>query len=119
MEELINILNDLKTDLNANFFEGKYSPSYYIKSNSVSNKELPNSNGRQLVTIYEYEEQNYFENGQNFGYIALQNKNSKRTATAIVTEDCDLGVLTKEEYLKFFEIISLKEKQNLFELLKL
>ena len=71
------------------------------------------------MTIYEYEEQNYFENGQNFGYIALQNKNSKRTATAIVTEDCDLGVLTKEEYLKFFEIISLKEKQNLFELLKL
>jgi len=119
MEELINKLNDLKADLNANFFEGKYSPSYYIKSNSVPNKELPNSNGRQLVTIYEYEEQNYFENGQNFGYIALQNKNSKRTATAIVTEDCDLGVLTKEEYLKFFEIISLKEKQNLFELLKL
>jgi len=119
MEELINKLNDLKTDLNANFFEGKYSPSYYIKSNSVLNKELPNSNGRQLVTIYEYEEQNYFENGQNFGYIALQNKNSKRTATAIVTEDCDLGVLTKEEYLKFFEIISLKEKHNLFELLKL
>ena len=119
MEELINKLNDLKTDLNANFFEGKYSPSYYIKSNSVPNKELPNTNGRQLVTIYEYEEQNYFENGQNFGYIALQNKNSKRTATAIVTEDCDLGVLTKEEYLKFFEIISLKEKQNLFDLLKL
>ena len=88
-----------------------------MKSNNVINTQL-DSKGRELVNIYTYEEMSIFEDGQNFGFIALQSKNCKRVATAIVIEDCDLGVLNKDEYLQFFEIISNKEKKNLYELLK-
>jgi hypothetical protein len=70
------------------------------------------------VNVYKYEEMSTFENGQNFGYIALQSKSCKRAATAIVIQDSHLGVLTKEEFLKFFEMLSNKEKTILFELLK-
>ena len=88
-----------------------------MKSNNVINTHLE-AKGRELVNIYTYEEMSIFEDGQNFGFIALQSKNCKRVATAIVIEDCDLGVLNKDEYLQFFEIISNKEKKNLYELLK-
>ena len=117
MEELIEIIKNPKLVFYEDPFLGIYSPKYYIKSNSVINTKLE-SKGRKLVNIYIYEEMSTFENGQTFGFIALQSKNSKRIATAIVTEDSNLGVLTKEEYLKFFEFLSNKEKKNLYDLLK-
>ena len=108
---------NLTNDLIENNIIGENSPKIYLKSNNVVNRDL-DSKGRKLVTAYHYEEMSTFENGQTFGFIALVSKASKRASTAIVTEDCDLGVLTKEEYLQFFELLSMKEKKNLYELLR-
>ena len=102
---------------NKYYFSGEMSPKIYLKSNNVQDRELGPKN-RKLVNIYHYEDMNTFESGQTFGFIALVSKTCKRASTVIVIEDCDLGVLTKEEYLKFFEEISSKEKKNLYELLK-
>ena len=100
-----------------NYLEGENSVKVYLKSNNVQNRDL-DPNGRKLVNIYHYEEMSSFESGQTFGFIALVSKACKRASTAIVVEDSDLGVLTKEEYLQFFELLSSKEKKNLYELLK-
>ena len=117
MEDIINIISEQSQNLGEDNYSGKSSPNYYIKSNNVINSELE-SKGRKLVNYYKYEEMNSFEQGQTFGFIALQSKSCKRAATAIVVEDSDLGVLNKEEYLEFFEMLSNKEKKNLYELLK-
>ena len=117
MEELIEIIKNPKYIFDEDPFLGLYNPRYYIKSNNVPNAKLE-SKGRKLVTVFNYEEMSSFENGQTFGFVALQSKSSKRIATAIVVEDCDLGVLTKDEYFEFFEILSNKEKKNLYDLLK-
>ena len=117
IEEVIEIIKNPKLFFNEDPFLGIYNPKFYMKTNNVINTKLE-SKGRKLVNIYTYEEMSTFENGQTFGFIALQSKNSKRVATAIVVEDSDLGVLTKEEYIQFFEILSNKEKKNLYELLK-
>ena len=116
MEELVDRITHPKLIFEESPFMGENTPSYYLKSNNVTNMEL-DSKGRKLINVYVYEEMSSFENGQTFGYIALESKNCKRAATAIVTEDSDLGVLTKEEYKSFFEIISTREKKNLYELL--
>ena len=117
MEDLINIIYEKRKTFDENNYSGENTPNYYIKSNSVINSDLE-SKGRKLVNYYKYEEMNSFEQGQNFGFIALQSKSCKRSATAIVVKDSDLGVLNKEEYLEFFEMLSNKEKKNLYELLK-
>ena len=116
MEEILEIIKNPKYIFKENQFLGINNPRYYIKSNNVTNTKLE-SKGRKLVNIFNYEEMSTFENGQTFGFIALQSKNSKRAATSIVVEDSDLG-LTKDEYFEFFEILSNKEKKNLYELLK-
>ena len=85
----------------------------YLKANNVHDLELE-SLGRKLVHVYHYEEMSTFDSGQTFGFIALQSKACKRASTAIVVEGCDLGVLTKDEYLQFFESINMKEKKNYF-----
>ena len=117
MEELVDKINHPRLMFDESQFLGENSPKNYLKANNVSNPNL-DSKERKLVYIYKYEEMNSFENGQTFGFIALQSKNCKRAATAIASEDCDLGVLNKEEYIKFFEMLSNKEKKNLYELLK-
>ena len=99
------------------FLPGENSPKNYLKSVNVPNRDL-DSSGRKFVNIYHYEEMTTFENGQTFGFIALHSKLSKRESTAIVVEDCDFGVLSKEEYIQFFELISSKEKKNLYDLLR-
>ncbi len=112
------VLNDEdnKDSINS-FLPGENSPKNYLKSVNVPNRDL-DSNGRKLVYIYHYEEMTTFENGQTFGFIALHSKMSKRASTAIVVEDCDFGVLSKEEYIQFFELISSREKKNLYDLLR-
>lgn len=117
MEDVVERINHPKYIFNEGPFTGENSPKHYMKSNNVADTQLE-SKGRKLVNIYNYEEMSSFENGQTFGFIALQSKNSKRAATAIVVEDSNLGVLTKDEYSQFFEIMSNKEKKNLYELLK-
>ena len=116
MEEIIEIIKRPKLVFNDDIFMDN-SPKNYIKSNNVINTKLQEKD-RKLVNIFIYEEMSIFEDGQTFGFIALQSKNSKRAATAIALENCDLGVLTKDEYIEFFEIISNREKKNLYELLK-
>ena len=112
-QNLINEENNINKNLT-----GKNSPKEYLKSNNVINREL-DPTGRKLINVYLYEEMNTFENGQTFGFIALQNKINKRASTAITIEDTDLGVLSKEEYIEFFEILSTKEKRILFDLLRI
>ena len=99
------------------FHSGENSVQNYLKSNNVKDLDLE-SRDRKLVHVYHYEEMNTFVSGQTFGFIALQSKACKRASTAIVIEGCDLGVLTKDEYLQFFEVLNMKEKKNLYELLK-
>ena len=101
----------------SNPLTGANSVRLYLKSNNVQDLDLEPL-GRKLVSVYNYEVMNTFENGQTFGFIALQTKVSKRMSTTISVEDTDLGVLTKEEYIQFFEILSSKEKKNLYELLR-
>ena len=117
MKEVVDKITNINLIFNENEYLGENSPSYYMKSNNEIDLDLE-SKGRKLVNVYKYEEMSTFENGQNFGYIALQSKSCKRAATAIVIQDSHLGVLTKEEFLKFFEMLSNKEKTILFELLK-
>jgi len=102
---------------NSNYLSGENSVKNYLKANNVHDLELE-SLGRKLVHVYQYEEMSTFDSGQTFGFIALQSKACKRASTAIVVEGCDLGVLTKDEYLQFFESLNMKEKKNLYELLK-
>ena len=102
---------------NSNYLSGENSVKNYLKANNVHDLELE-SLGRKLVHVYHYEEMSTFDSGQTFGFIALQSKACKRASTAIVVEGCDLGVLTKDEYLQFFESLNMKEKKNLYELLK-
>ena len=117
MEELVEKINHPRLSFSGNNFSGENSPKYYMRANNVANTKLE-SKGRKLIHIYTYEEMSTFENGQTFGFIALQSKNCKRAATAIVVEDSNLGVLTKDEYSQFFEIMSNREKKNLYDLLK-
>ena len=117
MKEVVDKITNINLIFNENEYLGENSPSYYMKSNNEIDLDLE-SKGRKLVNVYKYEEMSTFENGQNFGYIALQSKSCKRAATAIVIQDSHLGVLTKEEFLNFFEMLSNKEKTILFELLK-
>ena len=88
----------------------------YLKSSNVQYLYLEPL-GRKLVSVYNYEVMNTFEHDETFGFISLKCKVIKRMSTAISVEDTDLGVLTKEEYIQFFEILSSKEKK-LYELLR-
>jgi len=117
MKEVIDKITNMNLIFNENEYLGENSPSYYMKSNNEIDLDL-DPKDRKLVNVYKYEEMSTFENGQNFGYIALQSKSCKRAATAIVIQDSHLGVLTKEEFSKFFEMLSNKEKTILYELLK-
>ena len=108
--------DDNYNDINS-FLPGENSPKNYLKSVNIQNRDL-DAIGRKLVYVYHYEEMTTFEHGQTFGFVALHSKLSKRTSTAIVVEDCDFGVLSKEEYIQFFELISSKEKKNLYDLLR-
>jgi len=117
MREAVTKISSQKLIFNENVYLGEDSPHNYLKANNAVDTDL-DPKGRKFVYVYKYEEMSTFDNGQNFGYIALQSKSCKRAATAIVVQDSDLGVLTKEEYLEFIEMLSNKEKKNLYELLK-
>ena len=90
-----------------NFKENrKISPNDYIKINRIDNSILENNglnyddkgNKRNKVLIMSYHLVNYFETGQTFGEVALQNISSKRIATVISIEDCDIVYIVRKEY---------------------
>ena len=72
---------------------------------------------RFTVNVYEYQITNYYEDGQIFGMVALESKYGKRSATAISLEDCELGLLTKEQYNSCLEAIHIKSVEILFNLI--
>ena len=59
----------------------------------------------------------FYEGGQIFGYVALENKNNKITATAITADDCYIGTLTKEEYLTHLLAVHTKSRELLYNLI--
>ena len=84
----------------------KISPNDYIKINKIDNSIIEKSglnydekgNKRNKVVIMGYNLVNYFETGQTFGEVALENSSNKRIATVISIEDCDIVYIVKKEY---------------------
>ena len=88
----------------------------YIERSKVKDMNL-NSKDRKRVNIFMYHITNYYEDGQIFGTVALESKYGKRSATAISLEDCELGLLTKEQYISSLELIHQKSLDVLFNLI--
>ena len=105
-------LIQLNTD---RYKEGSINPNLYIHMNKIENEDLP-AKDRRLVSVQSYFLINTFEAGQTFGHIALESRNSKRTATAISITECDLGIIKKEDYLSFLKEINEKTRKNLISL---
>ena len=91
------------------------TPPIYIKLNNIDNANL-DPKERKLACICVYQHMNSFTSGQNFGYIALESKNCKRTASVITLEDCDFGILTKEDYQKLIKEVNEKARKRLYNL---
>ena len=83
VEEYINRLNVID---NFDFNEEKY------------NNLNANGDGKRYLSIYSYIKVVNLPKGSLFGDMALNNKNSLRTATIISLEECHCGVLNKKSY---------------------
>ena len=83
VEEYINRLNVIK---DFDFNEEKY------------NNQNCDLKDRSLLSIYSYINVVNLPNGSLFGDMALNNKNSLRTATIISLDECHCGVLNKKSY---------------------
>ena len=83
IEEYINRLNTIE---GFNFDESQY------------NKKYQNIKEKFYFTIYSYINVVNLKKGSIFGEMALNNKNSLRTATIITLDDCFCGVLNKKTY---------------------
>ena len=82
------------------------SPEEYINiclptpgSYLLCNKKEEEDKDFKIVTILKYDIVKELQTGDCFGEIALIN-DDKRTATIICTEDCELGLLNKNDYSK-------------------
>ena len=108
-KRISNENNDIKN-------EEIINAEYYMERIKVNDINL-NSKDRKKVSLYMYEITNNYEDGQIFGMVALENKSGKRTATAISLEDCELGLLSKEQYLTNLYSIHQKSLEMLFNLI--
>ena len=88
----------------------------YIERSKVDDMDLTSKN-RKKINVYEYQITNYYEEGQIFGMVALESKNGKRTATAISLENCEFGILTKDQYISYLLAMHNKSLELLFELI--
>ena len=88
----------------------------YIERSRAEDMDLDSKN-RKKINVYEYQITNYYEDGQIFGMAELESKYVKRTATVITLKDCDLGLLTKEQYISTLEQIYKKSLEFLFNLI--
>lgn len=87
------------------------SPEEYININEVDNSIIENNNNlfddkgnkKNKVLIMSYQLINYFETGQTFGEVALQNLNHKRIATVISVEDSHIVFINRNEYNSFIK----------------
>ena len=91
----------------------------YIKTTTLYTYDNPNYaklNKKKLITTFEYETTNIFEDGDTFGSVGTNSKSNKRTATSICYEDCHLGVLEKDDYINILEKVNAKARNGLYDL---
>ena len=97
-------------------FNDKITPEIYIERIKIPDLNL-NPKDRKKVSIFYYQNSNFYEGGQIYGYVALENKNNKITATAITADDCYIGTLTKEEYRTHLLAVHTKSRELLYNLI--
>ena len=93
--------------------------SDYLERTKINISNDPDEaklNKRKLLEIYNYERTNTFEDGDCFGLVGSNNKNNKRSATAISFADCELAVLFKDEYKKILDKITKKAREKIYKL---
>lgn len=88
----------------------------YLQWTSLEDPSLPNQN-RFLLTIPIYEHLNTFGIGATFGYIALEQKHLKRTASAITLDDCNFSILSKEDYIDLLKEVNTKARHKFFSII--
>ena len=122
--EIYNILkklieeedNKISNDDESKENKEKINIKEYIERSKIDDENL-NSKDRKKLSILMYQITNYYEDGQIFGTVALESKYGKRSATAISLEECELGLLTKEQYNSSLESIHQKSLEILFNLI--
>ena len=82
--------------------------------NVSKDTEESKTNKRKMMEIYSYERTNTFEDGDCFGLVGSNNKTNKRSATAISIADCELAVLSRDEYKQILDKITKKARERLF-----
>ena len=111
-----NLNNSIDNENNIKNNNEIVSIEEYIERIKIRDLNL-NSKDRKKVTVFMYQLNDHYEQGQIFGMVALESKSGKRTATAITLEDSELGVLNKEQYNTTLESIHHKSKELLFNLI--
>ena len=97
-------------------FNEVITPEQYIERIRIPDMNL-NPKDRKKVNVYYYQNANYYEGGQIFGTVSLENKNNKITATAITASESIIGTLTKEEYKTYLLSAHLKTRDLLYSLI--
>ena len=111
-----NLNNSIDNENNTKNSNEIVSIEEYIERIKIHDLNL-NSKDRKKVTVFMYQLNDHYEQGQIFGMVALESKSGKRTATAITLEDSELGILNKEQYNTTLEAIHHKSKELLFNLI--
>lgn len=97
-------------------FNDEITPESYIHRIKLPALNL-NPKDRKKVNIFFYQNANYYEGGQIYGTVALENKNNKISATAITADECFIGTLTKEEYQSKLLAVHIKSRELLYNLI--
>lgn len=100
-----------------NTFGDKVTPEQYIETLNLPDYTLPGNKNRKMLNIPSYSLVNVFSKGQTFGYFALENKNQKRTATLISLEDCEFGLIKKEDYMVLLKSVHDKSRKKFYEVI--
>ena len=107
--------NKNRNEINPEFKE-EITPEIYIERIKIEDLNL-NPKDRKKVSIFYYQNTNFYEGGQIYGTVALENKTNKISATAITADNCYIGTLTKEEYQSHLLPVRLKSRELLYSLI--
>ena len=97
-------------------FNDYITPEKYIERIKIPDYNL-DPKDRKKVSIFYYQSANFYEGGQIYGTVALENKNNKISSTAITAEECYIGTLTKEEYQTKLLSVHIKSRELLYNLI--
>ena len=97
-------------------FNDYITPEKYIERIKIPDYNL-DPKDRKKVSIFYYQSANFYEGGQIYGTVALENKNNKISSTAITAEECYIGTLTKEEYQTKLLTVHIKSRELLYNLI--